>query len=209
TDLVQARREWPGASVERVVYCTAQIDQGFNPAGHAEQYAYLQALRAAGSVDHIEFGRYVTGVRARPLAVRADTKRGAPRLVTPEWPIMIQAPLGHETQDAVFMVSTLHQEEKGSDVNVATHLLTDVLTADVDAAVVISNDSDLKLPIARARGHVPVGMVNPSGGNTAGDLRGKPTDGVGGHWWRSLRAPDFTTHQLPDAVGTITKPPQW
>jgi len=93
TDLVQARREWPGASVERVVYCTAQIDQGFNPAGHAEQYAYLQALRAAGSVDHIEFGRYVTGVRARPLAVRADTKRGAPRLVTPEWPIMIQAPL--------------------------------------------------------------------------------------------------------------------
>lgn len=75
-DLVGARQEWPDASIQRVVYCTAQIDQGFNPTGHAEQYAYLQALLMAGSVDHIEFGRYVTGVRARPLAVRADTKRG-------------------------------------------------------------------------------------------------------------------------------------
>lgn len=209
TDLVAAQRGWPDATVDRVVYCTAQIDQGFNPAGHAEQYAYLQALLASGSVDHIEYGKYVTGVKARPLAVRANSRRGSPQLVTPQWPVMVQAPLGHETQDAVFMVSTLHQEEKGSDVNVATHLLLDVLTGAVDAAVVVSNDSDLKLPVVRARDHVPVGMVNPSGGHVAGDLRGHPADGVGGHWWRSLGADDFTDHQLPDPIGTITKPVPW
>jgi hypothetical protein len=32
--------------------------------------------------------------------------------------------------DAVFMVSYAHREEKGSDVNVASHLLVDVLSGD-------------------------------------------------------------------------------
>jgi hypothetical protein len=36
-------------------------------------------------------------------------------------------------------------------VNLATHLLLDTLQPAMDAAVVISNDSDLKLPIRRAR----------------------------------------------------------
>jgi len=107
------------------------------------------------------------------------------------------------------MVSTLHQEEKGSDVNVATHLLTDVLGRKVDAAIVVSNDSDLKLPIRMVRDRVPLGVVNPRNGPTAGDLRGNPSDGVGGHWWRQLRAEDFTSHQLPDVVERYTKPTPW
>ena len=46
------------------------------------------------------------------------------------------------------MLATVRKrEEKGSDVNVATHLLVDVLTGAIDAAIVISNDSDLALPI--------------------------------------------------------------
>lgn len=38
-------------------------------------------------------------------------------------------------------------EEKGSDVNLAAYLLDDCFTNDFDEAVVISNDSDLALPI--------------------------------------------------------------
>lgn len=207
--LVQAQRGWPGAVVDHIVYCTARIDQGFNPSGYAEQDVYLRALQASGSVDIIEFGKYVTGVRVRPLAVRSASKKGSPQIVGPQWPIMVQAPLGRPTSDAVFMVSTLHQEEKGSDVNVTTHLLTDVLTGRVDAAVVVSNDSDLKLPIQQARARVPVGTVNPSGGHVAGDLRGQPTDGVGNHWWRTLGAADFTRHQMAPSVGRVTKPAPW
>ena len=60
TDLVGAQRGWTGAVVERIVYCTARIDAGFNPAGHAEQDIYLKALHASQSVDHIEFGKYIT-----------------------------------------------------------------------------------------------------------------------------------------------------
>lgn len=120
-DLIAAQRAWPGAVVDRVIYCTAQIDQGFNPSGHAEQSAYLQALRLSGSVDHIEFGKYVTGVKVRPLAMKAATRSGAPRLVKPSWPVMVHAP----------------------------------------------------------------------------------------HWWRTLGAQDFLSHQLRDPVGYITKPPPW
>jgi hypothetical protein len=62
------------------------------------------------------------------------------------------------------MVSYANREEKGSDVNVAAHLLLDVLDGAIDGALVISNDSDLRFPVEQARLHVPVGVVNPSPG---------------------------------------------
>ncbi len=87
---------------------------------------------------------------------------------------------------ASFMVSVARREEKGSDVNVASHLLIDVLTDRVDAVVVVTNDSDLAFPLAHARTLVPVGTVNPTPGFTAGKLRGEPAEGAGGHWWCRL-----------------------
>ena len=64
-------------------------------------------------------------------------------------------------------------DEKGSDVNVASHLLIDINTQAVEAAVLISNDSDLRLPVQHARTRVPTGTVNPRGGPTARDLMGE------------------------------------
>lgn len=55
----------------------------------------------------------------------------------------------------MFMASFAYREEKGSDVNVASHLLLDVLTGAADAAIVISNDSDLRFPIQEARQRLP------------------------------------------------------
>ena len=209
TDLVAVQRGWTGAVVDRIVYCTARIDQGLNPSGHQEQDVYLKALTASGSVDHIEYGKYVTGVRVRPLATKPPKPGGSPTIVTSQWPVMVQSTLGTPVKDALFMVSTLHQEEKGTDVNVASHLLIDVLQKRVDAAVVVSNDSDLKLPVHLARTQVPVGHVNPRGGLFAGDLTGKPTDAVGGHWWRKLGPNDYTAHQLPDPAGGFHRPVGW
>ncbi|MDR0593951.1 MAG: hypothetical protein LBG60_11975 [Bifidobacteriaceae bacterium] len=54
--------------------------------------------------------------------------------------------------------------------------------------------------LALARGHVPVGLLNPQAGPLAGALHGLPGDGVGGHGWMRLTAADFTGHQLPDPV---------
>lgn len=181
-DVVYAQRGWPDAEIGRIVYCTAHIDAAHNSSGHVEQDVYLKALLATQSIDHIEFGKYVTGVRQRPLAVKGRRKGSTPVLVTSQWPLMVQSTLGEPVRDALFMVSTLHQEEKGTDVNIASHLLVDVLTGAVDAAVVVSNDSDLKLPVHFARDRLPIGHINPAGGYFAGDLTGNPDDGVGRHW---------------------------
>jgi hypothetical protein len=107
------------------------------------------------------------------------------------------------------MVSVARREEKGSDVNVATHLLLDVLSGNVDAAVVVSNDSDLRLPVLEARARVPVGLVNPTKAYSAGALNGSPSDGVGGHWWYQLTATDLYAAQLPNPAGKATKPAGW
>ncbi|HEY5856786.1 MAG TPA: hypothetical protein VIW24_22765 [Aldersonia sp.] len=122
---------------------------------------------------------------------------------------MVKDAAGQDDPSALFMVSTARREEKGSDVNVASHLLLDILEKRVDAAVVISNDSDLKFPIQTARDRVPVGTVNPSGSQTAGKLRGLPADGVGNHWWYQLTAADFRSCQLPDPAAGVPRPAPW
>src|SRR5215472_14667861 len=109
-DLVGRRSSWPDAEVSRVVYCTARIDAVSNPSGQADQDIYLKALRAAGSVDHIEYGTYVSRVKTAPLAIK-DTQ-GRPRLVEPSWPVMIQDGQGGQVNGAVFMVSYADREEK-------------------------------------------------------------------------------------------------
>ena len=107
------------------------------------------------------------------------------------------------------MASFAYREEKGSDVNVASHLLLDVLTDAVDAAIVISTDSDLRFPLEEARRRVPVGTVNPSPNRLAGDLKCDAAAGAGRHWWHQLAASDVTAHQLPDPAGGYHRPPGW
>jgi uncharacterized LabA/DUF88 family protein len=205
--LVARTSIWPEAYIHRVIYCTAEINSAENSVGHQEQDVYLKAIRAGSAVDLIEYGFYVSRVKRAPLAV-ADRK-GRPVIQRPAWPLMVQDRDGHPDPDAKFMVSHAYREEKGSDVNVASHLLLDVLGGAVDAAIVISNDSDLRFPIQQARERVPVGTVNPSSGRLAGALKGGPGDGVGRHWWHQLTEADIRGHQLPDPCGGFRKPDPW
>jgi uncharacterized LabA/DUF88 family protein len=54
-------------------------------------------------------------------------------------------------------------EEKGSDVNLATHLIVDVYEKKFDVAIIVSNDSDLAEPIkiANSRDGLKVRLLNP------------------------------------------------
>jgi len=206
--VLQRQTAWQSPQIEKLIYCTARVDAKTNPTGHADQDIYLKAILAAKSVDHIEYGNYVA--RTKKALVATADKKGKPSLVTSDWPLMVQDEKGKPVRDARFMVQYLHLEEKGSDVNVASHLLLDVLSQGVDAALVISNDSDLAFPITEARKRVPVGVVNPNQKSyTAGALKCPANFGVGNHWWDRLGPADFFGNQLTDPAGHYTRPTDW
>lgn len=204
--LISRSHLWSGAQLERVAYCSASFDKAADPAAHQEQDVYFKALVSSGSVDRLELGFHVSRVRSAPLAT-SDAK-GRPVLVGPSEPVMVRRGRT-DVLDATFQVSYASREEKASDVNVASHLLLDVLQHNVDAAIVISNDSDLMLPLAEARQRVPVGLVNPGNGRRAGALGGNRDDGVGRHWWYRLTNQDIRQHQLPDPAGGYRRPAGW
>jgi hypothetical protein len=191
---VSQQPAWQGATLTRVVYCTART-------GDPDQDAYLGALKAHSAYDWVEWGYYAEKLIHRPLA---SQPHGAarPQLTNPAIPVRVQN-AGLALSNAIFMASVSHREEKGSDVNLATHLLLDVLGGTVEAAIVVTNDSDLKLPLSEARNRVPLGLLNPGNPNrrpTAGALRAQPNVGVGGHWWGPIRRDQYLGHQMPDPV---------
>src|SRR5258708_37858306 len=54
-------------------------------------------------------------------------------------------------------------EEKGSDVNLASHLVRDAFRKQFEVAVLITNDSDLAEPgrVVAQELHIPIGILNP------------------------------------------------
>jgi hypothetical protein len=103
-------------------------------------------------------------------------------------------------------------EEKGSDVNLASHLLIDGFRARYDLAVVISNDSDLKEPVHFVRDELkaPVGILNPHS-NRSWAL--SPRDLPKGSFYKPIRqkvlAASQFDGQLRDGQGTFRKPKGW
>lgn len=59
--------------------------------------------------------------------------------------------------------TVIKTEEKGSDVNIATHLLRDGFKGEYQVAVLVTNDSDLIEPIKVVRQDLglPVGILIP------------------------------------------------
>ena len=117
-------------------------------------------------------------------------------------PLLKPPPRGSRT------VEVVKTEEKSSDVNLATFLLLDAFKRECDVAVVISNDSDLKLPIEVARHELGlrVGVVNPHpSARRSRALR--PT------FFKQIRASALAACQFPpvlrDATGEIRKPARW
>jgi hypothetical protein len=159
----------------------------------------------------IALGQYVPRVKSGHLVDR--TRRRKPRVpspgtdVLPTW-LPVEEVVGPEGR-MVLRADVTTFEEKGSNVNVASHLLIDVLTAQIEAAVVFSNDSDLRFPLEQARARIPVGTVNPGRKPTPAALQAPPGVGAGRHWWRRLRPNDYRNNQLPDPAGRHPRPTGW
>jgi uncharacterized LabA/DUF88 family protein len=104
------------------------------------------------------------------------------------------------------LVEVHTMEEKGSDVNLAAHMLNDAWKDAYDLAVVISNDTDLVMPIRMVTQErlKPVLVVCPGRSmsaplSTVASLR------------RHIHSAMLAAAQFPDLIpGTnIRKPPGW
>jgi len=116
--------------------------------------------------------------------------------------------LANPTPGRPATVEVIKTEEKGSDVNLATYLLLDAFKQDCEAAVVISNDSDLKEPIAIAQRELGliVGILNPHPPQRRSRAL-QPT------FFKQIRESALRTSQFPrvlaDANGRFHKPARW
>jgi hypothetical protein len=105
-------------------------------------------------------------------------------------------------------VEVLKTEEKGSDVNLATHLLHDAYQNRFDCAIVVSGDSDLLGPVQIVISELkkPVGVLNP---------QQKPCRVLQKHatFYRHIRpsalAGSHFAATMSDAQGTFSKPSSW
>jgi uncharacterized LabA/DUF88 family protein len=101
-------------------------------------------------------------------------------------------------------------EEKGTDVNLAVHLLNDAHKNKFDNAVIISNDSDLAetVRIVTNELNMTVGIINPCGNKTSKKLAKYAS------FIKTLRTGVIKKTQFPDNLvdpsgKTITKPNGW
>ncbi len=175
-----ARRLLPRDQIHRIRYFTALVTPrpGGDPQKPQRQQIYLRALNTIPHAS-VHLGHFLTN-RTRMKTV-------------------------HPPPNTIEVYKT---EEKGSDVNLATYLLLDAFNADCDVAVVISNDSDLKEPIAVTRTDlgVPVGVVNPHPASHR-------SVALQSTFFKQLRSGALASSQFPavmnDAQGTFQKPRTW
>jgi uncharacterized LabA/DUF88 family protein len=172
----------PGNRILRIKYFTAKVSaRPSNPSAPVHQEIFLRALRAAPHLEII-FGHFLTHEVTMPVA----------------HPMPGQSPF----------VRVIKTEEKGSDVNLATHLLHDAHLGKYDAAVVVSGDSDLLAAIRSVMQDLkkPVGVLNPQK-RTCNVLARQAT------FYKHIRAGVLAASQLPspmkDTIGSFHKPPSW
>jgi len=172
----------PKHTIAEIKYFTALVsDRPQDPGQPERQQTYLRALRTLPSVS-IYYGHFLVHTVTMPLL----TPKGEPQRYA----------------------KVIKTEEKGSDVNLATHLLHDAHRNRYDTAVVISNDSDLLAPIniVRAELSKQVGLLNP---------HKRPSRVLLAHsdFIKTIRTGVLQNSQFPiqlqDKHGTFSKPKGW
>jgi len=169
----------PQNEIIAIKYFTAKVSaRPHDPDQPIRQQTYLRALQTLPNVEII-FGHFLAHEISMPLA-----------------------------SNPAKSVKVIKTEEKGSDVNIAAHLVNDGHKQRFDAAVLITNDSDLLEPlkIVRYELNLPVGVLNPQ--KKASWVLAKHASFIKRIRRGVLQASQFAT-TLRDAKGTFRKPSGW
>lgn len=169
----------PHDNITQIKYFTALVNpRPTDPNQLTRQQTYLRALQTIPNLEII-YGHFLTHEVMMPLA---PPKRGYARV--------------------------LKTEEKGSDVNLALHLLSDGYKGVYDVAIIISNDSDLLSPIQFVKKELgkKIGILNPQK-HPSKVLTGN-ADFVKNIRKGVLSKSVFPT-SLADSKGAFAKPTKW
>ncbi|MBA4162426.1 MAG: hypothetical protein C0515_10205 [Novosphingobium sp.] len=179
-----AAAQLPKNQIERVRYFTARVRaRPHDPTQPQRQETYFRALSTVPAID-LHFGHFLTHEVGMPDAAAWNAGQ----------------------YKSVRVIKT---EEKGSDVNLATHLLMDAFDNLFDVAVIISNDSDLAEPmrLVKQRFGKTVGLLCHRSTKVSGKLR-PLVDFVRSFHSGALRNAQFPI-QMADKNGRFSKPPTW
>lgn len=121
---------------------------------------------------------------------------------------MVQTKDAGKEPEKIKKVQVIVTEEKGSDVNIATHLLVDGFQGRYDIAAMITNDSDLKLPVEMVRNILkkPVGIICPHE-HPSRELKKVAT------FFKTIKPEIYKECQFPESFadknGKVHKPKEW
>jgi hypothetical protein len=181
----------PGSEFVGAKYFTAKLKPRRESPGQVErQRVYLRAISVLPRVS-VYYGRFLHRTAVRQLEhLPRNARRGE-----------------------IGLRSVWIHEEKGSDVNLATQLIADGFRARYDLAVVVSNDSDLKMPVGFVRATFnPVGIVNPHGDRRRSYAL-SPRELPYGSFYQAVKPAKLRKCQLPltmeDEEGVIDCPEGW
>ena len=215
-------------TIDKLIYFTARVSGVSDRGAPRRQQVYLKALNTLPEVE-IHFGSFLAKTAWRPLINLpvADKQINSPIPVTlPEGNHSVEGsktlPVGSHTMRHTgkkkrhkiakplpgAVIAEVHMmEEKGSDVNFAVHLLNDAWKEMFDAAVVISNDTDLVTPIrmVTTERKKPVFVICPGRWQIAPKLKD-----VASHV-RHIHPAMLKDAQFPDRLPNtkISKPAGW
>ena len=174
----------PKDEVEQIRYFTANISaRPQDLQAPQRQETYLRALRTLPKVS-IHYGHFLTNRTYLPLVK----------------PPLVGSGKAH----------VIKTEEKGSDVNLAAHALLDGFRGRYEAAVIVSNDSDLAEPVRMIRFELGlrVGVANPHPAK-----RRSRELSADANFFKQLRPGALAASQFPDSlvdtVGRFSKPKDW
>jgi len=183
---------FPDDTVLRIKYFTALIKPSkIDVRKHVRQQVYFRALKTLSKVE-VMYGNYVQTRAWMPLF--EEWKRGEKKLVC-----------------------VAKHEEKGTDVNLAAHMIRDGFRAEYEAAAVLTTDSDLQEPfrIVVEELGLPVILLHPFVPDSNGTLRdpSRKLRAYAGDRIKKIREGLLSACQLPDtlhdSIGQITRPFEW
>lgn len=178
----------PGFDIGQIRYFTARVRhvEGNDPRAPQNQDRYLRALGTLPSVS-LHFGTF-----------RADKR----------W--MAVSPLELDDAGEPRRVRVRKIEEKGTDVSLAAHMVSDAMRGLADAFFLLSNDSDFTdaLGIVRAHARKEIGLIVPTEAPAARRLLDLRPDHI-----RHIRAGTLRESQFPprlsDELGGFSAPLGW